>query len=262
MTTIGEIRIDATRFNNPSLPLVSDMALAIADDPRVAFFGSLVAGKYTSGAGGSYDGLISALANRKTGSPVTLTEAVTTAQPSLDLDYGPSGRGAMRVLPSGTDKLTCSTAFPVAGDHFKVAIFRADSVTNSQYLLYSGVTGNRHLFGPVTTNGGSIRQAVGAAGTEATISVVFPLAQWNLVIGCWNAANKQVALSINNGAFQTNKNVAAVLDEIGAIMTVASGAEFAVSDIGWGTCDLTLDANADLLDKIIAYARDICGLNV
>ncbi len=265
MTTISETRLDAARFNNSGLPLALDLAKAIANDARVSFFSTAQVGNYTLvGVPGPtvFDGLVNPWANMKDGATDTLAQATTNKQPAIDLDGGPNGRGAMQFQVANIDAMDATAAFPVAGDWFKIAIFRCDAVTASNYFARSSTSGNRHLFGPVTTGGGSIRHTAGASGTEASVTIAFPLGAWNLVIGCYSATEKQVALSINNGSFQTDKEPALVVDATGATIDVASGSAFGLAAIGWGTCDLTLAANDDLLDLILEFARDICGLDV
>lgn len=263
MTTISETRLDAARFNNSGLPIAYDLAKAIANDSRVSFFSTAQLGNYTNlGGGGGFDGLVNPWANMKLGSSDTLTQATTNKQPAIDLDGGPNGRGAMQFQVANSDAMDATALFPVAADWFKLALFRCDAVTASNYFLRSLTTGNRHLFGPVTTGGGSIRMTAGASGTEASVSVAFPLGQWSLALGCFGATAKRVALSINNAAFQTNSNASLVVDGTAAAIDVAGGSAFALAAIGWGTCDLTLAANDDLLTMILDFARDICALDV
>ncbi len=266
MTAATRITL-ATRINNPDLPILGDLAKMIADDPRVTGFFTAHFDLMTIQAGGSYQGLVSVMENRKTGSALVLSEAVSTAMPSYDEDGGPNGRGALRFFTSGSDKLTASVAAVVSGDFFKVVIFKSPGSTSNQYLLYSGTSDDRHMLqlgqytpGPIPNY---VLQRAGASADEAMAQVPFTPNEWQIAIGTWNDAANTVGLSLQNADFVTDTSGAAIVDQTAMIVSGGTLAnDTLVSDIIYGTCDLTSAANEDLLAKILDYARDVCGLDI
>ena len=258
--TVNQIKIGGV-VTNTSLPIIQTANSAIADDARVEGFFTPKPSLVTNEGGGSLDGLISAMSNRKTGSALELTEAVTTAQPQINLDGGPTtSRPALQFFTSGDDKLTANAAVDVSGDFFRVAIFKSGATTSNEYLLYTGTSGNRWMFHLGTGN--KVYMRVGASGTEANVSVAFIPDEWNLAIGTWNAATETAGISINGGAFVYDTQVGAVVDETGVIVSGGKLDQTLIHDFAYGTGDLSTVGNADLLAYILTYARAVGVTNV
>ncbi|WP_299145972.1 hypothetical protein [uncultured Tateyamaria sp.] len=249
-----------TSVQNPNLPVLRGYRATIADDTRTQALFSAVDMRLTYAPGGTFDGLVSLVANRKSGSVETLAQAIIGAQPSYDRDGGPNGRGAFRFFTSGDDALTASAPFPVGGDFFKAVVFKSGAVTTNEYLMYSGTDGDRHMLQLGVDN--SVRMRCGASGSEATAVASFVPDQWTLVIGTWNAATKTVGLSVNGADFVTDSNAGAVVDVATNIISDGSLNDVDVSDIAYGSADLSLPEHADLRAEIESYARNVLGLTI
>lgn len=268
MTTIkaNRIRIAGTVSGAAGQRKQRNYSQLIGDDARCSGFFSLLSGRYTYTPGvGSYDGVITQITNRKTGSALLLKEDTQAAQPSLDLDGGPVVDGitlpCMKFFTSGSDKLTLSGGtFPVAGDHFKAFIFRSAGSSSNKYLGYSGTSGNRHMLH--LGSGNKVYARVGPSTNEALVNVDYTPNTWHLVISIWNAAAKRVGVSLDGGAFVTDVNASAVLDQSAFIVGGGLLNDDWITDILYGPADVSLSANIAWLQMIYKWARTKRGITL
>lgn len=143
--------------------------------------------------------------------------------------------------------------------HFKVVVFRSPAITENNYLIYSGTHDNRHMLH--LGNGSTVRARVGAGGSEGLVTQTFAPEVWTVAISTWNAATKAVGLSINGGRFAFDQNNDIAFDEAGVVVGFNCH-DVPMSDVIWGSVDISETSKADLLALILDYTKCVLNLNV